>query len=122
MPPKPSAPLTPAQESLVTLFSTFSVSPPRAEEVARNAKQAAVFSSLVEAFGGESAVKEYSWDEEKGKMVVVLIAQGIKLDNEGRVKVLRKIGEGKFGRSDQVLGEFDSYSSALESLERTGEL
>lgn len=106
MPPKaPPAPLTASQESLISLFSSFSVSALKAEEVARNAKQAALFSSLVESLGGEEAVKAYTWDEEKGKMVLVLIAQGAKLDAEGRVKVLSKIAEGKFARSDMVLGQ-----------------
>lgn len=106
MPPKslkPLAPLTPEQESLISLFSCFSVSPAKAEDVARTPKQATVFSEFAASFEDES--KTYEWDENKGNMLHVLIAQGIKLDTAGRVLVARKIGEGKLVKSNQVLGE-----------------
>ena len=112
MPPKPVAPLTPAQDTLISLFSTFSVSAPKAEDIVRNPKQAAIFSDLAPAL----ALPEYSWNEEKGKLLLVLIAQGVKLDVAGRVRVATKIGEGVFGRSDQILGESVCYELAKGRL------
>lgn len=114
MPPKPLAPLTPAQDSLISLFSTLSVSASKAEDLVRNPKQAAIFSDLAPSL--TDASNGYTWDEEKGKLVLVLIAQGPKLTNEGRERVGSKIGDGTLKRSDQVLGE----SQAIKTLSRQG--
>lgn len=107
MAPKQPAALTPAQASLLARFEALSIDPARADAVVRNAKQAAVASSVLAPLSSDAA----EWEGEKGKLLVYLITQSAKTSDEGRAVVVQAISEGRLARSDQVAGEFDECLS-----------
>lgn len=105
--------LTPAQEALLPLYTAYAVPATKATELVRNAKQAALFADVVgAAFPNDAAEGKApaGWDEEKGKLLLVVVSQSPKLDVARRARLAAIVAEGKLGRSDQVLGESLSHT------------